>query len=92
MHCNSNKDRAPPPAHLSTTRPNESVVRPEPRPLLWLNPKATPSGVSALGGRQIKGAFIATVRGKRQVLKRLGRARYPVAVQKQTFTPLHHLY
>ncbi|QJP47729.1 hypothetical protein HKJ31_02205 [Xylella fastidiosa subsp. multiplex] len=53
-----------------------------PVPLLWLKPKATPSGVSALGGRQIKGAFIATVRGKRQVLKRLGRARYPVAIQK----------
>ncbi|WP_243857835.1 hypothetical protein [Xylella fastidiosa] len=57
-----------------------------PVPLLWLNPKATPSGVSALGGRQIKGAFIATVRGKRQVLKRLGRAATPWPFKKQTFT------
>ncbi|AXI83134.1 hypothetical protein FUT69_00685 [Xylella taiwanensis] len=54
----------------------------DPIPFIWLQPKATASGVRGAGGRHIKGAFIATVRGKRQVFKRVGTARYPVAVQK----------
>ncbi|WP_236641908.1 hypothetical protein [Xylella fastidiosa] len=36
------KDRAPPPTHLSATRPNESVVRPEPRPPPMAEPQSHP--------------------------------------------------
>jgi hypothetical protein len=46
--------------------------------LIWLKPKETGAGVSAQGGRFVKGGFIADS----QVFKRLGAARLPI--QKQS--------
>jgi hypothetical protein len=46
--------------------------------LIWLKAKETGSGVSAQGGRFVKGGFIAT----KQVFKRTGAARLPI--QKQS--------
>ncbi len=51
--------------------------------MIYLGAKQTSSGVSAQGGRQVKGAFIAQGKGGgRQVFKRVGKARLPI--QKQT--------
>lgn len=50
--------------------------------LIHLGARQTRQGVRARGGRQVDGAFIAQARnGKRQVFKRKGRARLPIAVQ-----------
>ena len=50
--------------------------------LIRLGARRTRAGVSAKGGRHIEGAFIAQARrGKRQVFRRKGRARLPIAVQ-----------
>lgn len=51
-------------------------------PLARLKPKQTKEGVTAMGGRSVKGAFIANMFGRPQVLKRVGKARFPLQVQK----------
>jgi hypothetical protein len=53
----------------------------KPISLMRLNAKKTADGVSADGGRFVKGAFIATYNGRRTVLKRAGAARLPLVVQ-----------
>jgi hypothetical protein len=50
-------------------------------PLSRLNPRETATGVKVAGGRFVKGAFIATVHGKRQVLKREGKKRLPIRIE-----------
>lgn len=50
-------------------------------PLSRLNPKPTPKGVRAAGGRFVEGAFIARYRGREHVLKRTGPGRYPIEIQ-----------
>lgn len=50
--------------------------------LIYLQAKRTSSGVSAAGGRNVSGAFIAKgPAGGRQVFKRRGAARLPIAKQ-----------
>jgi len=45
-----------------------------------LKPRETSGGVKAMGGRFEKGAFIAKLYGRDQVLKRVGRERVPLRV------------
>lgn len=45
-----------------------------------LNPKESGGGVKAAGGRHEKGAFIARMYGRDQVLKRIGKKRVPLRV------------
>jgi hypothetical protein len=55
----------------------------DPLALIYLQAKKTATGVSASGGRNVKGAFIANGRGGgRQVFKRRGAERLPL--EKQT--------
>lgn len=51
-----------------------------PIPFARLNPRETSTGVKTAGGRHEDGAFIATLHGRKQVLKRVGRARVPLRV------------
>lgn len=48
-----------------------------------------PSGFSGVivGGREFEGAFLATIAGKDRVVKRKGRARLPIEVQKIPLSP-----
>jgi hypothetical protein len=50
--------------------------------LARLKPRETAKGVTAMGGRFVEGAFIAKLYGKPQVLKRVGKSRAPLEVQK----------
>lgn len=52
--------------------------------LIYLGAKQNASGVTASGGRSVKGAFIPGARGGKgaQVFKRLGSARLPIAKQE----------
>lgn len=51
-----------------------------PIPFSMLKPRATADGVRAAGGRFEKGAFIGTLRGREQVLKREGAGRLPIRI------------
>lgn len=51
-----------------------------PIPFMRLNAKESGKGVRAAGGRFVEGAFIADFHGRRQVLKRDGKARLPVHI------------
>ncbi|QAU25346.1 hypothetical protein EO087_01850 [Dyella sp. M7H15-1] len=53
-----------------------------PIPFADLHPKQTATGVRADGGREVKGAFIARVRGRPRVFKRTGTARLPLVEEK----------
>ena len=49
-------------------------------PFARLKPVETPKGVRVQGGRFEEDAFIATVHGSRQVLKRVGKSRLPIRI------------
>jgi len=49
--------------------------------LMRLSAKQTAKGVRADGGRFIEGAFIANFHGRPQVLKRVGKDRFPLEIQ-----------
>jgi len=61
-------------------------------PLIRLNARELRGGVSASGGRYIEGAFIASFRGSRQVLKREGKPRIPVQVVSADITDASTVY
>jgi hypothetical protein len=48
--------------------------------LIRLRARESGKGVVAMGGRYVEGAFIANLFGRRQVLKREGKARIPIRV------------
>jgi hypothetical protein len=50
-------------------------------PLSRLHPRQTAKGVRADGGRYVEGAFMAKLFGRMQVLKRVSKARVPLAIQ-----------
>jgi hypothetical protein len=55
----------------------------DPIGLIYLGAKQNKQGVRAAGGRQVKGAFIAKMRGGgRNVFKRKGKARLPIEKQE----------
>lgn len=51
-------------------------------PLSRLKPRQTSEGVTAMGGRFVKHAFIATMNGRTDVFVRKFQTRFPVSVQK----------
>lgn len=58
-----------------------------PLPMILLNPRQTRSGVSARGGHQVPGGFIARMpSGHRGVFKRQSRRRLPIVEQKIDIT------
>lgn len=63
-----------------------------PIPLSRLNARKARGGVRAAGGRYVEGAFIANYHGRRQVLKREGRARFPVNVVYAEIAEKSQLY
>lgn len=60
--------------------------------LMRLNAKQTAKGVRADGGRFIEGAFIANFHGRPQVLKRVGKERFPLEVQHADISDQSTIY
>src|SRR5690606_2632115 len=63
-----------------------------PIPFSRLRPRETPSGVVTAGGLRADGAFIANLRGRKQVLRRRGAARVPLEVVMADVSDAANIY
>lgn len=64
----------------------------KPIPLIRLNAREVSDGVRASGGRHEKGAFIARIHGRQQVLRRKGKERVPLEVVKADISEPAQVY